>query len=348
MQAVRINSRGLQFIPPGSTRMILENPPHGRWTAIHCTRVSTGLCQVRVDNTTSIIFPSQGTPVVSAPPSLHSPPFFHRVPRCTEANTNRHTVIRQATNQPERHDVSLCNIVGGGGDFVFVPGQEVLYSRDAPVGFPVHVAIAILIVYLTICLTHNIEVTLNTRKDAIDIRLTEIPILALTLVCMFADGSTDVMDPFITSEDRVSNVILVGYIFYYTCRAIYQYAPGSRHHHVTPSPVNPLLASLAFAAMRIHMTLDNAYTVVAAQGIAVRLLNKVFQQHPHAGLGSLMDIMMDAALVSALTFTGVVPQNSGEPVITLLYVMQGAGLAVIINNGISVLEGLQDKTPAPP
>lgn len=132
-------------------------------------------------------------------------------------------------------------------------------------------------------------------------------------------------------------MFIVLYTAYYSSRAICcswmdRGAKPGRVNSANPAnPVNPILAVLALAAMRVHMTMDNTYSVVISILVVARLINKISCAHCIASWAAV-DTLMDATLVSVMIYTGVVPQNGGDPTLVALYTLQGAAACLFINH----------------
>lgn len=80
-------------------------------------------------------------------------------PTCPETTTGREAVPpMNARNSMPYQDVSLCNVMGMGGDFIFVPFINRLYSLGDPLGIPAILAIGILVVVMMVVMGHNLQV----------------------------------------------------------------------------------------------------------------------------------------------------------------------------------------------
>ena len=62
-----------------------------------------------------------------------------------------------------KKDISLCDILGIGSDFLFLPYEDALYVRMQPTSMPVLIIISVLTVYMTVVLAHNLEFTIQVR-----------------------------------------------------------------------------------------------------------------------------------------------------------------------------------------
>lgn len=78
---------------------------------------------------------------------------------CPEIATGR-TVIppMEDARAVPRHDISLCNIMGMGSDYVFVPFVNRLYVLGDPMGIPATIILSVLIVFMMIVMGHNLQV----------------------------------------------------------------------------------------------------------------------------------------------------------------------------------------------
>lgn len=56
------------------------------------------------------------------------------------------------------HDVSLCHIMGMGGDYVFVPFLNRLYATGDSIGIPAIITIGVLVVLMMVVMGHNLQV----------------------------------------------------------------------------------------------------------------------------------------------------------------------------------------------
>lgn len=102
-------------------------------------------------------------------------------PRCTEGYTHLHTHrmlmgSQESMTCPEgstgrtaiypldgphsrpHHDVSLCNVMGMGADYLFVPLTNRLYAVVDPIGIPAMMILSILIISLMVIMGHHLQV----------------------------------------------------------------------------------------------------------------------------------------------------------------------------------------------
>ncbi len=78
---------------------------------------------------------------------------------CPETASGRTAIPPLRVNHSfPMHDISLCNILGMGADFVFVPATKRLYVLGDPIGIPALVLLGMLIVFMMIMMGHNLQV----------------------------------------------------------------------------------------------------------------------------------------------------------------------------------------------
>lgn len=78
---------------------------------------------------------------------------------CPEMATGR-TAVSPLENEHAvpQHDISLCNIIGMGADYLFVPFQSRLYVLIDPIGIPALIVLSILIIVMMVIMGHNLQV----------------------------------------------------------------------------------------------------------------------------------------------------------------------------------------------
>lgn len=120
-------------------------------------------------------------------------------------------VVQHATDL-QQHDISLCNIVGMGSDYVYVPYRSRLFVLAAPVGNVALVVMSIFIVYLMIVMGHNLQTVLGVAsltagdqqkgKQRNEAKWAVVCMAGLVLVACFSTSS-GVIGAFVTVEDQV-------------------------------------------------------------------------------------------------------------------------------------------------
>lgn len=94
-----------------------------------------------------------------------------RASMCQELHTGRTIVVRldassadaaesaaEAGSTPYLHDVSLCNVMGMGADYLYVPYVNRVYVLGDPLGIPAAVILSILVVLMMVVMGHNLQV----------------------------------------------------------------------------------------------------------------------------------------------------------------------------------------------
>ena len=179
--AVRISARGIRFVPSTHTLTIPQSTnsistPSNRWRGAICVPARDSLChlQTNMPNTSSStafrsrVFPNFPNTVflTQQDASMIPEDVSHilisgasNTKTCPETVAGRTAIppLRTEHSMP-RHDVSLCNILGMGADFVFVPATNTLYALGDPIGIPALVLLGILIVFMMIMMGHNLQV----------------------------------------------------------------------------------------------------------------------------------------------------------------------------------------------
>ena len=236
--------------------------------------------------------------------------------------------------------------------------QGVIFVGTDTLGLPSLVAIAVISVYLAVLLAHNLEIVLRGDKNVSSSELVEIVLLVLICIVTYGDGKGDPLVGYVTLEDRVGFVMILSYTAYYGLRGLVVFILGTVFPTLRPSlptnmsPVNPIIAGLMLASMRIHVTLDNAYTVAGAWMLGTRLLNKIStcsfapSDQGHWGF-FVIDLMLDSLILSALVFFGVIQYYNVGPLLTWLYVLQGTLAGVTVNMMVQSLEPASATSTTP-
>jgi hypothetical protein len=325
--AVRINSKGIQFIPSSHIQLQLAD----RFETT-CTRARHCMCVMNVSGIASDVFPEKGQKVYITSTTQN---FLPVSTLCTSTNTGRTLLIADGN----RMDISLCNIIDGNMDIVYIPSTNRIYITTTTIPTAVVVLMSLLVLYIAAIMCHNIEELLATptKRLANTLYMDNVAVVSLLLLTMFCTGDSNIFQTFITLEDRLVFLLLIIYSFYYMIRSTYNTITTG----ITSNPVNSLLAVLTVVSMRIHMTLDNPYTVITTFLFCLRLINKVLSLQlstKHYQATNTMDLIADSFVASTLIFLGVMPQFSQDPCAMSLSVLQGTSFAFVLNRFMNVLE----------
>lgn len=78
---------------------------------------------------------------------------------CPETATGRTAIPpMDAAQAMPFHDVSLCNLMGMGGDYLFVPFVSKMFALGDPMGVPATILLGVLIIWMMVVMGHNLQV----------------------------------------------------------------------------------------------------------------------------------------------------------------------------------------------
>ena len=137
---VRIHPRGLFFKPQAWHTRDLTGLG---WDTVQCTPSAYGLCQTDV----SVVFPSDSVPVINQ----------DREDECPSTATNR------IVTSELRYDVSACDVLDAGRDFVYA--ENAIHSARTALPDWIYWIECILVVYLVRCLSKYVLASLTKRKQ---------------------------------------------------------------------------------------------------------------------------------------------------------------------------------------
>jgi hypothetical protein len=121
---------------------------------------------------TSRMFPNYPGPVyLTQRDSLQLPVDIGRVlmagasttSTCPEPATGRTAIppidpMRSSQYPTPFHDVSLCNLMGMGGDYLYIPFVNKVYVLGDPMGVPATIVLGVLIIWMMVVMGHNLQV----------------------------------------------------------------------------------------------------------------------------------------------------------------------------------------------
>jgi hypothetical protein len=337
--AVRINARGIRFIPGSHTLLLQSATPAStpinnnnilddeksiarqagrlwwndtltdeeiaaqkkaidrtQWRSITCKPSRESLCVLSsamtknsYKNVRSRFFPNYPNPVfLSQRDSTLLPTDVARMlggSHCPESFTGRTAIAPQLASDIQQHDISLCNVIGLGADYIYVPYNNRLYVLTNPIDNALLVLMSIFVVYLMIVMGHNLQVVLNVNKnkkqppqlapktDAKDDNAKKIKKMKQrrqgqarwAVVCMgsllfitcFATGSSNILGAFVTLQDQIVFIASLVHIAYYCIRVEANVYLGDGRR---ANPVNPMLAAIAATVQRVYASSENPYS----------------------------------------------------------------------------------------
>jgi hypothetical protein len=81
---------------------------------------------------------------------------------CPEIATGRTAIPPLASKDTiPLYDVSLCNIMGMGTEYLYVPHLRMVYVIADPVGIPALLILSVLIVVIMVIMGHNLQVIMR-------------------------------------------------------------------------------------------------------------------------------------------------------------------------------------------
>jgi hypothetical protein len=172
--AVRINSRGIQFLPIGMTSLSFydknkdvgmwsyfrENEQSQKWNSFTCTPARDSLCHIQLNGLFHVrVFPNTGETVYIAHGNEVSEKISLIANTCSE--TDSHRTSSHSYHGSFKSDISLCNVVGGGMDYVFIPSENRIYILRTSINFQIFLMIAVLTIHISIVMAHNMEILMG-------------------------------------------------------------------------------------------------------------------------------------------------------------------------------------------
>jgi hypothetical protein len=239
-----------------------------------------------------------------------------------------------------RKDISLCNLVSAGTNYVYIPATQQIFTLDDPISFHMFTLISVLTVAMAITLSHNLEYSIGGTSTQLGPLPSIFLMSGLLISVTFATGKRQILSPYVTLEDRLSVLVLSIYILYYITRLLLLHFVSKE----VRSPVNPILGILVLVTARLYGTLDNPYIGVLIFLLCARFFTKLCTFATHSldssdscirmreWLGEAIDILFDSVLLSMLIFIGFAPQYNNDPVIMALYIVQGLYAAIAFNS----------------
>jgi hypothetical protein len=380
--AVRINARGIWFIPSSHTMLtgMLDNSDEAipmevhaqklvmkdvmggggvhlsdlkrkrdaadasKWRYIHCSWARDSLCHLLGNSQTRFLPNFPGQVYVSQSEEQAPLELFWMMKACPETATARFLA-------PQRHggDISLCNIVGVGADYVYIPSKKMLYVLLDPLNNVSLVFMSIFIIYLMIIMGHNLQVVLGASAPEKKAKgqWTGLCLLALVgVTCLSSSSVHTCISIYVTWEDRIVFFALLAHILYYCARIeIGAWVQNGKR----ANPVNPMLAGIYLAVQRVYGSVENPYSEVLFFVMLTWALHKVSmlcyrsRQRPNNTLYTKervwrsLDCIMDGILLSLLLYAGAVGQMQMESTTASAALLQGMLAAMTLNKALSPL-----------
>lgn len=234
------------------------------WPSEACVPCREALCEQFDDHGVSnMLFFPQG--VVDLPQSferVHRNSFTDRFPdgsSCTSARSGR---VFQTDDT--RYEVSLCDLIDAGVDFVYDHKGQRMYWREDTTSLSTLVFVCVLGIYIVSCIAQNIKHVLS--NSAIEGMWTQHVLLVLTVAFVSVEVLFNDLDSRILTDSDV-RLFFVLYVYCVAEAVLQKYIAFEARHR---SFVSPLTACLLLLAARIHYSFDTPYTVMLVVVFGVR------------------------------------------------------------------------------
>jgi hypothetical protein len=356
--AVRISARGVRFVPQ-SHHVVL---PSTMWQSSACI-MDTTQCLCSIKKGAVRFLPSFPLPVYMQPPFFLGEAERMAGPNCKEGITGRVVSVETAANA-SAYDISLCNVLSPGAEYVFVPLLGELHLLVDPISNVVLFLLSMLVVYLMVRLGQNLQTIMLAAENNFSAsegmrrRSTFWTVAAMFLtatICCFCTSSSYVLEGFITLEDRVIFLAMICHIVYYCVRVSVNFWFGDRRR---ANPINPMITSISLAVQRVYGTLDNPYSLMLFFILLTWILHKI-SMLGHSVVKRnggdlfkmkwrLLDIIVDCGMVCTMIYAGVFVALH-EELFKGTFVLQGVLAAMTLNRGILPFHILYSvhRTPSP-
>lgn len=348
------------------------------WRSIRCTPARDSLCNLvssyRSSSSRSRFLPNYPNPVfLSQRDSKLLPIDVARMMGtgpCPESGTGRTAIAPQHASDVQQHDISLCNIIGLGSDYVYVPYSSRLYILSNPVGNVALVFMSLFVVYLMVVVGHNLQTVLGVvvavnnppaaaaaaavvQKQQVQhsskTLSTTVCIVGLLLLACFGAGP-NVMESFVTVQDSVAFIAGTVHVAYYAVRL--------QLDSTRVNPVNPILSSIAICIQRIYGSAENPYSQTIIFMMLTWLMHKISVMNAKAWIAKegrtspqqqqlltvrwwrCADVLADGAFLAVMLYAGVIAAVGGdhraaEPSISAVQVVQGVLACMALNRALT-------------
>ena len=311
-QAVRLNERGIQFIPFSYTKVSIVN----EWIEFDCKLEPNCMCKLSgTKNVTSRFFPENNQEVFSLIGTMidnekqNFQDLLHG--KCLESNTGRIT-------SDDSRDISLCDVTSGKIDMVYFPWKNKIYISSFEIPLLTVVIVSIVTIYVATMLAKNVDKLVNTQQGnnegegapKNESLLSPFLILIALFFNIFPDQNTPPLHMFVTSTDRFAFVSLIVYYFLFNVIHFSTNVTRRQYSSENPlreySPIAPMVCVLTLFSMRAFGTLDNPYISVLTAIFIARFITKLYDtcllfhvvaQH-----------LIDAGILCIFIFIGILPQ----------------------------------------
>ena len=244
-------------------------------------------------------------------------------------------MVKQVVSKEKLMDISLCNVIGLNGDYLYVPSLNKLYVLMEPLGMPAMVFIGLLVVYLMVVMGNNLQNALSLVPQGPGPG--QWAVLCMLLLLMLSYLSTTSSNGlsahiYVTKQDLTAAIALFGYVVYYCLRIEYRVWKGDG---VRANPVNPMLGSITAAVLRVYGSMENPYSAILFVLMLTWLFHKISMACSHLDPWRTVDVLVDAVLLSVLLACGAVSYEDVQGTAAACTLLQGLFAAMVVNKGIN-------------
>jgi len=337
-QAVRLNERGIQFIPLSYTTVPIVN----EWAEFNCDLSPKCMCELKdTRNVTSRVFPGEDQEVFSLIGNMAD---FETKDiqellrgKCQESKTGRIT-------SDDSRDISLCDITSGKVDIVFFPWKHKMYISSFQIPVLTIVIVSIVTIYVATILAKNVDRLINTSTRPLEqglmkssglpmvassggeedgSLLSPIAIFVALMFTIFPDTQSSPLHMFVTSTDRFAFLALI--IYYILYNIIHFFSQKAQY-----SPIAPMICILTLFSMRAFGTLDNPYISTLTAIFVARFVTKLYDNCLFFEV--ISQHLIDSAILCVFLFIGILPQFDFMSENVLIYVIQCVVVGMTIAN----------------
>lgn len=333
---VRVNGRGVKFM---SGRHSLLRLTEEHWTKVNCTYNPHALCGISSQGmVVSRVFPVWPNTAYSLMDTGEASEYVRNIlpMHCPESESGR-------TMSDDLRDISLCDVVGGNGDFVYDIGNHVLYISPPGGQLWLMIVTSVAAVYTAIVLSKDLDIILR-QQDKENISKTTTwkhvatplllsAIILVTIVLPDTFSGTSPLSSLVTVEDSIMFMVLVTFV---SMRVLWMLALRSYEFFQSQiattdlNVVNPLICILILISIRFYSTGDNPYAVALTVVFTVRWVMKLHLDQCSEPRDCL-HLLVDGTILACLIYYAVSPFYDHVLVHVALFAIQtwGVGMAVV-------------------
>jgi len=355
------------------------------WFETPCHISNNAMCEIRQSPTVGFnidtlirVLPSTDIAAYSSSFPLKSDewitrsPFLHNLlthPCKSSTTTNRQTILFHHTEPTNTnhttvlHDITLCDLFDAGIVLAFMPLTSKLYVMYDNTPSYVYVTMSIVVVYLTICVSNDLDLVIHMTRARQQWRNRDLCsklsyCILLGVIYLPWKGLSNVFRHYITYEERLALLALLLYIIYQLitdfcrlCKVVttivlqslqcgkwYRGGLLPNHHDQRKQslPFDNLfditLATIFLCLSTVYNTLDNSYTLALTMVWIVKIFYKLHLVPHQPGLFLAFDILVDFLACTALLFGGVLVSLDNNIHAFFMYLIQSISVALVLTS----------------